>query len=117
MIVEYALTLEQINTSAQVGDILYYVPTALVGGFDQGDGNILVLGIVNSIGENIVTFLYDSVNSPPIPTQGDFVMFAKDTNVNTTSLLGYYASVKFTNDSSREIELFSVGSEVTESSK
>ena len=34
-----------------------------------------------------------------------------------SSLIGYYAEVKFTNDSTEEAELFSVGMDVSESSK
>mgnify|MGYP003677008840 FL=1 len=47
----------------------------------------------------------------------DFIMFAKNHAVNTSSLLGYFADVKFENNSTDKIELFSVGSEITESSK
>ena len=43
--------------------------------------------------------------------------FVKDKKANTTSLLGYYAEAKFVNNSIDKAELFSVGSEVTESSK
>ena len=63
-----------------------------------------------------VTVEYDNVTSSP-PSQGDFISFVKDKRVNTSSLLGYYASVNFVNDSTDKIELFSVGSDVTESSK
>jgi hypothetical protein len=34
-----------------------------------------------------------------------------------SAVLGYYAQVKFVNDSTEEAELFSVGSEIHESSK
>ena len=44
-------------------------------------------------------------------------MFAKEKKTNTTSLVGYYADVKFVNNSRDKAELFSVGSEITESSK
>jgi len=47
----------------------------------------------------------------------DFLMFAKDKRANTTSLVGYYAEVKLVNDSHEKIELFSVNSEIHESSK
>ena len=46
-----------------------------------------------------------------------FIMFSKDNKVNLSSMLGYYASVTFKNDSKEKAELFSVGSEVSESSK
>ena len=48
----------------------------------------------------------------------DFIFFSKDNTVNSSSVLGYYSEVKFENNSNEEkSELFSVGFEVTESSK
>ena len=44
-------------------------------------------------------------------------MFSKNKEVNNNSLLGYYAEVKLINNSTDKIELFTLGSEVTESSK
>ena len=44
-------------------------------------------------------------------------MFSKDNKANLSSLLGYYAETKFVNNSTEEAELFSVGTEVFESSK
>ena len=69
-----------------------------------------------SIEDLIVTVQYeDTVSSPP--PLGAFISFAKDKRINTSSLLGYYASVKFVNDSTDKIELFSIGSNISESSK
>ena len=59
---------------------------------------------------------YDADEVSP-PSDGDYISFAKDKRVNTSSLLGYYASVKFVNDSKGKVELFSIGSEIQESSK
>ena len=50
-------------------------------------------------------------------TADDFIMFSKNKAVNNSSLLGYYAEVKLSNDSTDKVELFSIGSEVTQSSK
>jgi len=52
-----------------------------------------------------------------VPSHGDFIMFAKDNAVNLSSVLGYYAEVTFNNNSREEAELFSIGSDVFESSK
>ena len=52
-----------------------------------------------------------------IPSPLDYIMFTKNPVINTSSLLGYYADVKFENNSKEKIELFSVNSEITESSK
>ena len=46
-----------------------------------------------------------------------FIMFNKDTETNRNSLLGYYAEVRFGNDSPDIAELFMVSAEVAESSK
>jgi len=118
------LNFPNINISTQVGDIIYYTPYDgnPQGGFNQaGLANTIMLGSIISIttlgdGTVDVTVEYDNVTSSP-PSQGDFISFVKDKRVNTSSLLGYYASVNFVNDSTDKIELFSVGSDVTESSK
>ena len=44
-------------------------------------------------------------------------MFEKDKQVNSSSLIGYYAEVELMNNSDAKIELFSLGSEVSENSK
>ena len=49
--------------------------------------------------------------------QGSFIMFSKDNKVNLSSVLGYYASATFRNDSTEKAELFNVGADIFESSK
>ena len=44
-------------------------------------------------------------------------MFEKDKKVNSSSLIGYYANVELENTSDKPIEMFSIGSEVSENSK
>ena len=122
-----ALNFKSVNVSAQVGDIIYYTVTTGQGGFNQGnltDTFMLgpILGIAPGInGTTDITIEYDSDLHPntdgALGLREEFFSFAKDKRVNTTSLLGYYASVNFVNDSTGKIELFSVGSEVSESSK
>ena len=41
----------------------------------------------------------------------------KNKNANNTSFIGYYAEVKLTNNSNEEAELYSLNSEIAESSK
>ena len=122
-IVSITLNFENINISAQVGDIIYYTTNGgSLGGFHQaGLANTVMLGPITGItplGDDTVNIAvkYNDVTTSP-PSSGDFISFVKDKKVNTTSLLGYYASINFVNDSTDKIELFSVGSEVTESSK
>ena len=44
-------------------------------------------------------------------------MFSKNKEVESTSLKGYFAKIELENWSDEKIELFSIGSEVSESSK
>lgn len=97
------------NNSLQLKDKAYYVK--LDNGFNSDDKELL--GEITEIGHNYI--MVDSSNS--VVDDGDFIMFSKNKEVNNNSLLGYYAEVKLTNNSTDKIELFSLGSEVTESSK
>ena len=116
--------IESLNTSLQIGDIIYYVPTddadptAIIPTYDVGDlSNVREYGILTAITETATgfTLTVDSTLGGPIGTE--YIMFAKEKKANTTSLLGYYANVQFVNNSKEKAELFSVGSEITESSK
>ena len=127
-------TLQALNYSLQVGDTIYYVPLSELGGFDIGD-NINELGPY--LGQGAITYngnpypLLDEEgqqgsfqgiwvlieNGIPLPELGDFLLFSKDNIANENGLLGYYMSVKIENDSDDYAELFSVGTEVFESSK
>ena len=97
------------NNSLQIKDKAYFVKVN--NGFNSSDKKLL--GEITEIGHNYI--MVDSSNS--VVDDGDFIMFSKNKEVNNNSLLGYYAEVKLTNDSTDKIELFSLGSEVTESSK
>jgi hypothetical protein len=44
-------------------------------------------------------------------------LFAKDTAVNKSGILGYFAEVEMKNSADTKVELFAVGSEVLLSSK
>ena len=126
-VINLQLTFDNINVSAQVGDIVYYSYSGqLIGGFDQTDlANTRRLGPIIEIFGNTITVQYD--NDPDgIPNSGDeivstpmgsFISFVKDKKANTSSLLGYYMSVNLINNSKDKIELFSIGSQVSESSK
>ena len=121
-----------INESVQIGDIVYFTPVTPTGGSTSFEisntSNILELGkitdiinpnLYNGTSSSIVLLcdLYDNTNLPIVPLETDFIMFGKDKTINTTSLLGYYAEVNFVNNSDKKVELFSVGSEIAESSK
>ena len=117
-----SLHFDNSNFSAQVDDIVYYSHSGVnTGGFNNTDlQNTRRLGpiveILDHPGRFTVTVRYDADEVNP-PNDGDYISFAKDKRINTSSLLGYYASVKFVNDSRDKVELFSIGSEIQESSK
>jgi hypothetical protein len=127
------LQFNNLNVSLQPSDFIYYVPTTKVGtttsvqNFSTGAySNIIRFGQVVSIDRDNGTILVlwdDSDNdlddSPdiPLPNTEDFILFSKSTPNNTTALVGYYASANFVNDSNEKVELFSVGSEISLSSK
>ena len=97
------------NVSLQVGDEAFYVTAS--NGFASSPQP---LGEVKEVGSDYI------IVEPGVGnylTANDFIMFSKNKEANNNSLLGYYAEVKLTNNSTDKIELFSLGSEVTESSK
>ena len=119
-----SLSFSNINISAQVGDVVYYTPPSNggnpIGGFDTSElVNTTYLGVIIAINSNNIIVEYN--DDPPhqgAPPTGSFISFAKDKSINTSSLLGYYASVKFVNNSKKtNVELFSVGAVISQSSK
>ena len=111
-----------INSSAQVGDIVYYTnPTSATGSaILQANTSIVTkFGPITDIRPGSspeIDVVYDlSLVSPP--GVGAYIMFEKDKQVNSSSLIGYYAEVELMNNSDAKIELFSLGSEVSENSK
>ena len=101
------------NVSLQVGDIAYYVKdddtSTSVSSFTD---SIKKIGEIIAIGSN-----YIDVDSSITPPADAFLMFSKDKVANNTSLVGYFAEVKLSNNSTDKAELFSLGSEVASSSK
>jgi len=103
-----------INASLQVGDTIYFQTLTSNGAFDTIDSSgITKYGDVTAVTESTITV--NPTGSAPVVD--DYIMFAKNHVANTSSLLGYFADVKFENNSKVKAEIFSVGSEVTESSK
>ena len=108
-----------INKSLQKGDTVYH---SLI--TNNITGTPVEIGTVTNIGStddglgstvNQVTCSIDS--SASIPTTDSFYFFSKDNKANLSSLVGYYAEVEMKNESTSEVELYQVGSDVSESSK
>ena len=125
MIVITLNNIKNLNTSLQVGDMIYATSTTQqVGGVtdfeNQATGINKLVGIlrrITTIGSDVVLDVDDSLFvNPYTPEENDFLMFSKysqtDGDVN-----GYYAETTFKNNSKVKAELFSVASEVTENSK
>tara|TARA_R100001377_G_scaffold37000_1_gene20606 strand:- start:2010 stop:2366 length:357 start_codon:yes stop_codon:yes gene_type:complete len=116
-IIQILINFPVLNVSVQVGDIIYCTVQGAAGGFDASTlSQTRRIGPITVINGGTLTVRYDN-QLTTAPGQGDFISFAKDKTVNTSSLLGYYAQVKFVNNSTHKVELFSVGSEIQESSK
>ena len=106
-------------TGVQVGDTVYTVnSTSTTGGFTTTSSlnNVVELGVVSGFSGtyNIEVNVTNTINLPSI---NSYIFFSKDNAVNLASLKGYYAEVKFVNDSNERAELFSIGLQVEESSK
>jgi len=111
-----------INVSVQVGDIAYYLNDITNLGLHthSNQEDIIQIGEVLDINRTLNTILCNWNPNPTwalFPTSDKFIMFSKDNKANLSSLLGYYAEVKFVNNSPDKAELFSVGVDFFESSK
>jgi len=108
-----------LNTSLQVGDIVYYCNPVSSGKgsittntFD----NIIKLGDCSSISANSIQ-VQNVPQAIDAPVVGSFILFCKNNEVNLSALKGYFALTELRNNSTAEAELFSVGVDVVESSK
>lgn len=105
--------LNKINVSLQPGDTVYYYTGSTLTSLND----LIKIGTVISRDDANNTLSIDSADNIDLPSNGDYIMFSKDNQVNLSSLIGYYAEIKFENDSTSEAELFSIGVEADISSK
>ena len=103
------------NDSLQIGDLAYYVTPSESGGFNQSTETPILIGPIEAI--TINTIDVDNGATGEEPNANDFIMFAKDSRINLSGLIGYYAEATFKNNSTEKAELYSVASEITPSSK
>ena len=94
-----------LNVSVQVGDIVYYL----------NSGAVVELGKLLTISGKTITCEMDQNQANP--SNNSFILFSKDNRKKLTSITGYYAEVEMKNDSQEYAEIFTVGSEIFESSK
>ena len=112
-----------LNESLSIGDVLYKVQSEAVGNtgyIESSNESYERLGTVVAIDWENYMVNIDPTGFLNIDVD-DFLFFAKDGVAETSSIIGYYAEVKFVNNKwthKRErAELFSVGVDIFESSK
>ena len=112
-------------TSLQVGDEVYFKSLIVSNsGFQQASagarlGDVASINNTTSLddGTETTTLVINVFNTGgPSPSINDFVFFVKN-KINITSLLGYFAKMKFKNNDRDRAELFAVSTEISESSK
>jgi hypothetical protein len=108
-------------TGIQVGDTAYYVDTSNItttGSFSTTSSlnDIIEIGVVSGF-SGTYNIEVTVTNAITLPTTNDYIFFSKDNSVNLASLKGYFAEIKFVNDSIERAELFSIAVNVEESSK
>ena len=115
------LKFNSLNSSLQIGDIAYYIKSYNLPSTSMDDVVQFPFKITD-INKNANTIVVNNpetnyVTGVPLLEQGDLILFSKNAVINSSSLTGYYADVKFTNNSKEKVELFTVASEISESSK
>ena len=96
-----------INVSLQknVDDIVY---------FRRQNGDVLKVG--RCLGVTDKTITCEIQPEYERPSASDFIFFAKETSVNTSGIIGYYADTHFEITTGDRVELYAVGAEVFVSS-
>jgi len=112
------------ETGIAVGDVAYYIDTtnvASLGGFSTtlNLDSVIQIGTVSGFGGTTGAYTITVTNSLAInlPTTNDYIFFSKNNSVELSSIRGYFASLKFINDSTDYAELFQVAVGLTQSSK
>jgi hypothetical protein len=102
---------QEINSSLQLGDSVYYAQVDNHGVLSEPllAGTLVEFttsgAIIVNAGVGIV-----------IPTNA-FILFSKPIQINESSVKGYYADVTLENHSNKRAELFALSSEIVPSSK
>ena len=101
---------EPIQVSVQIGDTAYFT--------DDVNGVIMnVIGVITAINYTLNSITCDIDPTTPRPSNTSFILFSKTNEANMSALTGYYLYSQLRNNSTEYAELFSIGTEVFESSK
>ena len=107
-----------INVSAQIGDVAYYVPTTTSSSFTINSSSIVTIGVITAVNDALNTITCTtSLTSSTWPSPSDFILFSKDNKANMSSLLGYYAEATIRNNSPSKGEMFQISADYFDSSK
>tara|TARA_R100001082_G_scaffold60861_2_gene33846 strand:- start:8063 stop:8464 length:402 start_codon:yes stop_codon:yes gene_type:complete len=98
-------------------DIIYFVRIDPITQKQTGDIYRFGKCISLSKGAKHYTIVVDIDAEAQTPNGGDYVFFGKENKINISGVRGYYAEVEMKNDSTSRAELFSVGCEMSPSSK
>ncbi len=85
-----------VGSIISIGDMIYYGTTPSLG------------GVVTGINGKVITI---DTTSGSAPSNGDFILYVKNTVAESHGVMGHYCEYELTNDSTSKVELFSVGSE------
>lgn len=87
-----------IGSIISIGDMVYYGSTPTLG------------GVVTALTSQVVT-IDTTITGASAPSNGDFILYVKNTVAESHGVMGHYCEYELTNTSTSKVELFSVGSE------
>ena len=87
-----------IGSIISIGDMVYYGSTPSLG------------GVVTALTSQVVT-IDTTITGASAPSNGDFILYVKNTVAESHGVMGHYCEYELTNTSTSKVELFSVGSE------
>ena len=67
-------------------------------------------GVVTALSGQVVT-IDTTIAGASAPSDGDFILYVKNTVAESHGVMGHYCEYELTNTSTSKVELFSVGSE------
>jgi len=106
-----------INVSLQLNDTIYLISNNNLTLGTTASDMLKYEGEIINIDRNNNTVIVKQVdvNGSVVFNAGDYIMFTKESAINNTGMLGYYAELKFINNDTEKAELFTVGSEISQS--
>ena len=87
-----------IGSIISIGDMVYYGSTPSLG------------GVVTALNGQVIT-IDTTIAGANAPSNGDFILYVKNTVAESHGVMGHYCEYELTNTSTSKVELFSVGSE------